>query len=131
VSIDVIGNFLTCLRNGALASKQAVAVPYSIVKYAIAKILKDEGFIRDIEVVDNGNNKKTIKISLKYIDGESVIHEITRLSKPGRRLYAKVGGVKPVIGNLGISILSTNKGIMTNKAAKDHSVGGEIICSVW
>lgn len=128
---DVIGNFLTCIRNGASASKQSILVPYSNIKHEIAKILKEEGFIRDIETLEKENNKKEMRVLLKYVDGESVIHEITRMSTPGRRLYSKVGNITPVIGNLGISILSTNKGVMTNKQAKDQSVGGEIICSVW
>lgn len=131
VSIDVIGNFLTILRNGSMAAKPSVFAPYSNIKFAIANILKEEGFIRDVTVETDDTGKKRIKVLLKYVRGESVIHQITRISKCGRRYYANVDGIAPVIGNLGVSILTTNKGIMTNKRAKSLSIGGEVICSVW
>lgn len=130
MSIDTIGNFLTIIRNGVLASKAAVKAPYSVMKYQVAQILKDEGFIRDV-VVEENDGKKNIKISLKYVQGESVIHDITRVSKPSRRAYKGFASIDPVIGGLGISILSTNKGIMTDKKAKQLSVGGEVVCTVW
>jgi small subunit ribosomal protein S8 len=132
MSIDSIGNFLTIIRNGFVLGKRVVEAPYSRVKMGIAEILKDEGFINDFEVVnpDQISNKK-IKIILKYVGGESVIHEIKRLSRPGRRSYAKISSLKPIKGKLGVSILSTNQGLMTDKKAKDVSVGGEVICSVW
>lgn len=130
MSIDAIGDFLTIIRNGLMASKRSVAAPYSKFKFEIVKILKDEGFIKDFELIDE-QNKKAIKIFLKYVDGESVIHEIVRKSTPGRRIYERASQMKFVIGKLGISIVTTNKGIMTNKRAKELAVGGEVICSVW
>lgn len=130
MSFDVLGDFLTIIRNGTMASKPTVLVPHSKLKAEVARILKDEGFIRDFVVLD-GESHKQIKILLKYVDGESVIHAITRMSTPGRRVYARAGSIKPVIGGLGISILTTNRGVVTHKQAKELGVGGEVICSVW
>jgi len=130
MSVDAIGDFLTIIRNGLMASKSDIVAPYSRITFEIATILKDEGFIHDCLVFEEDGWKK-IKIILKYVDGESVIHEIARASKPGRRLYTGATGVKPVIGGLGISILSTNRGIITNKKAKELNVGGEVMCTVW
>lgn len=129
MSVDSIANFLTIIRNGILVSKRSVITPYSKINFEIAGILKEEGFIDDFFVVEN--KFKQLKILLKYVDGESAIHEITRISKPGRRTYEGVSQLKPVIGGLGISILTTNKGLMTNKKAKQLSLGGEVICTVW
>lgn len=131
MSIDAIGDFLTVIRNGLMASKRSVQSPHSKIKLEIVKILKEEGFIREFTVSEEENSKKNIQVSLKYVDGESVIHELTRISRPGKRTYGKSDQVKYVIGKLGISILTTNKGIMTDKRARELSVGGEIICSVW
>ncbi len=131
MSIDAIGDFLTIIRNGLMASKRTVVAPYSKIKFEIVKILKNEGFIKDFELVESQSPKKEIKIFLKYVDGESVIHELVRESKPSRRIYGKSSQLKFVIGKLGISIVTTNKGIMTNKEAKQLAVGGEVICSVW
>ena len=131
MSIDAIGDFLTVIRNGLMASKRSVQSPHSKIKLEIVKILKEEVFIREFTVSEEENSKKNIQVSLKYVDGESVIHELTRISRPGKRTYGKSDQVKYVIGKLGISILTTNKGIMTDKRARELSVGGEIICSVW
>lgn len=130
MSVDALGNFLTVIRNGLLASKPSVVAPYSSIKYKIAQILKDEGLIRDV-VITEDDNKKYIKIALKYVDGESVIHEITRISKPSRRTYEGHAKLTPVIGNLGLAILSTNRGVITDKQAKQYGIGGEVICTVW
>lgn len=118
-----------------MVSKSSVKVPYSKMRYAIASILKDEGFIKDM-VVSEEENKKFLEVFLKYVGGERVIHEIKRVSTPGCRIYMKAKNLKPVNGGLGISILSTSKGVMTNKQAKEKtaeqaSIGGEIICTVW
>lgn len=131
MSIDVIGNLLTTVRNGLMRSKPSVVVPYSRLSFQIAGILEQEGFIKSFDVDETEPLKKTIKIVLKYVDGQSVIHELTRVSKPGRRVYQKTKNLAPVIGNLGISILSTSKGIMTDKKAKEVLAGGEVICTVW
>lgn len=134
MSIDSIGNFLTVVRNGIMASKPFVLAPCSKMNVEIARILKQEGFIVDSEkMTREGSQGQQLKIVLKYVDGESVIHSIDRVSKPSRRIYAGVKNIKPVIGGLGISILSTNKGVITDKQAKQEKmfVGGEIICTVW
>ena len=130
MSIDTIGNFLTIIRNGIMTSKSVIYAPYSKMRFAIAQILKDEGFIQDV-TVDEVNGKKSLKVALRYFDGESVIHEIKRVSKPSLRQYQGVDEIKPVIGKLGISIISTNKGVISHKKAKELGVGGEIICTVW
>jgi small subunit ribosomal protein S8 len=128
--MDVIADFLTLIRNGVMASKPFVVAPYSKIRNSLADILKHEGFVRDVIVVQDGGHK-ALKVFLKYVAGESVIHEITRISKPSRRYYTSISSVKPVIGGLGVSILSTNKGIFSHKKAKELNVGGEVLCTVW
>ena len=133
MSVDTIGNFLAIIRNGVVTSKRAVKAPYSRVKHDVANILKNEGFIRDVVVEDapKGSFGKVLRVDLKYVDGESVIHELMRVSKPSCRVYNNVDQLKPVIGGLGISILTTSHGIITDKSAKNKRVGGELICTVW
>ena len=134
MSVDTIGNFLTIIRNRIMASKPYALAPHSHMNEALVRILKEEGFIKNFEVVtDSETSFKQIKIALCYVDGESVIHEIKRVSTPGRRMYAKIKNIGPVIGGLGISILSTNRGVMTDKKARESAVriGGEILCTVW
>lgn len=131
MSVDSIGNFLTIIRNGVLTAKRSVSAPHSRMKHQIAKILKDEGFIRDFSIEEHENNSKTLTVHLKYINGESAIHEIIRISKPSRRVYEGVVKLRPVIGGLGVAILTTSKGIMTNKQARQEGVGGEVLCTVW
>lgn len=114
-----------------MVSKPFVIAPYSKMQHEIAQILKKEGFIRDMNIVTDEAGKKSLKVFLKYVDGESVIHEITRMSKPSRRLYAGSTRIKPVIGGLGLSILTTNKGIISHLDAQALGVGGEVICTVW
>lgn len=130
MSIDVIGDFLTIIRNGLLSSKLFVVAPYSKIKAEVAEILKEEGFIKDFAAVEI-DGKKQLKVFLKYVQGESVIHELKRVSTPGRRSYKGATHIKPVIGGLGLSILTTSKGIISHKKAKELGVGGEVICTVW
>jgi small subunit ribosomal protein S8 len=133
MSIDTIGNFLTIIRNKIRSSKPYAIAPHSKMNEELARILKAEGFIKDFEVDTADSLRKKLKISLKYVEGESVIHEIKRVSKPSLRMYEKVKNIKPIIGGLGIAILSTNRGLMTDKQARSASVqiGGEILCQVW
>ncbi len=131
MSVDAVGNFLTIIRNGVMVGKREVTAPYSRLKHEIAKVLLDEGFIRHVNVIDLDATKKNLVIGLKYVKGESVIHEIDRVSTPGLRQYYGFGSMKPVIGNLGISIVTTNRGVMSNKKARSLSVGGELLCTVW
>jgi small subunit ribosomal protein S8 len=132
MSVDSIADFLTIIRNGVMVSKSFVTSPYSKMRHSIAQILKNEGFISDFAIVNaDSSAQKTLKIVLKYVDGEAVIHEIQRVSKPGRRVYVNNKEIKPVIGQLGISILTTSRGVIASQRAKQLSVGGEIICTVW
>jgi len=129
--MDVIADFLTALRNGIMASKPFILIPSSKLRVEIAEILRTEGFIKNYTVLDDASGFKTLKVFLKYVDGEPAIHEIKRISKASVRQYVGVDSIKPVIGGLGVSILSTNKGIISHKKAKQLRVGGEIICTVW
>lgn len=133
MSIDSIGDLLTIIRNGTFVAKPFVMIPFSKKKRAIVDVLKHEGFIRGFtEVVDENSGRKSLKVMLKYSsEGESVIHEIKRASSPGRRVYVSSNGVKPVIGGLGLSILTTDRGVISHKRAKTLGVGGELICTVW
>lgn len=132
MSIDSIGDFLTIIRNGVMVSKPFVTAPYSKMRYAIAQILENEGFINGFVVINADSvSEKRIKVVLRYVDGESAIHEIQRESKPGRRVYAGSKEIKPVIGQLGISILTTSRGVIAHQKAQKLSVGGEVICTVW
>ena len=131
MSVDTIGDFLTIIRNGVMACKPYVYAPYSNLKHEIALLLKQEGFVRDVSVEGDTVSSKRIKIVLKYVPGESVIHDIVRISKPCRRVYEGCANLKNVIGGLGISIMTTNRGVMTNKQARELSLGGEVICTVW
>jgi small subunit ribosomal protein S8 len=132
MSVDSIADFITIIRNGVMVSKSFVLAPHSKMRESIAQILKDEGYIHDFVIVSTDSDvRKKIKVVLKYVDGESVIHEIQRVSKPGRRVYAGNKEIKPVIGQLGVSILTTSRGVIVNKQAKKLNVGGEIICTVW
>jgi len=130
MSQDSIGDFLTIIRNGIMASKSHVFVPFSKLKFEIAKLLKNEGFIKEA-LVEEVDNKKVMKVLLKYVDGESVIHHLKRVSTPGRRQYSRFFELKPVIGGLGILVLTTSQGIITDKKAKRLAIGGEVICAVW
>ena len=132
MSVDSIADFITIIRNGVMVSKSFVTAPYSKMRYSIAQILKDEGFIYDFAIINtDSDSRKLLKVVLKYVDGESVIHEIQRVSKPGRRVYAGNKEIKPVIGQLGVSIVTTSRGVIDNKKAKKLNVGGEVICTVW
>jgi small subunit ribosomal protein S8 len=131
MSVDSLGDFLTVIRNGVMASKPFVLSPYSGLKHRIGQILKDEGYIADLAVQQDDRGHKSLKISLKYKDGESVIHHIKRISKPGLRIYESVVRFKPVIGGLGIAIITTHKGVMTSRRARQLNVGGEVLCAVW
>jgi len=130
MSIDTVGDFLTVMRNAIKVSKRSIAVPFSQLKFEIARVLKEEGYIKDFtkEAVDD---KAKLVVQLKYVSGEPVIHELVRVSTPGRRTYKGVQTMKPVIGGLGIAILTTNAGVITDGKAKKLAVGGEVLCYVW
>jgi len=127
---DPIADMLTRIRNGQAVKKKTVAVPYSKIKIEIANILVQEGFIESINRVGK-KNKKFIELNLKYENNQPRISEITRISKPSQRVYIQAKDVRPVQGGLGILILSTPKGLMTNKEAKKNNIGGEVLLKVF
>ena len=128
---DPIADMLTRIRNAIMVNKDTVEVPSSNMKKAIAKIMLDEGYIADYKLVEDGYNG-VIQITLKYASkGKSVINGLKRVSKPGLRSYAGVENMPKVLNGLGIAVVSTNKGIMTDKQAKAANVGGEVLCYIW
>jgi small subunit ribosomal protein S8 len=122
---DPIADMFTRIRNGQMASKVSVAMPSSKLRVSIAKVLKDEGYITDFAV--NGDVKPVIEVALKYFEGKKVIESIERVSRPGLRIYKKKDDLPKVMGGLGIAIVSTSKGVMTDRAARKAGMGGEII----
>lgn len=127
---DPIADLLTRVRNAAMARHDSVMVPASKMKIAMAKILKDEGFISDFSIV-KGEPERMIKIALKYIDKQPAFIGLERVSKPGLRVYSGKKEIPRVYGGLGIAILSTSKGLMTGQDAWKKNLGGEILCYVW
>ena len=127
---DPIADMLTRIRNAIMVNKDTVEVPSSNMKKAIADIMLAEGFISDVKLVEDGFSG-TLQITLKYADKRPVINGLKRISKPGLRTYAGVENMPKVLNGLGIAVLSTNKGIMTDKQAKAANVGGEVLCYIW
>ena len=128
---DPIADFLTRIRNANSVGHKSVTAPSSNTKLAIAEILKDEGFIKNYQVIED-NKQNQIKITLKYgRNNEKVITGIKRISKPGLRIYAKSEDVPKVLNGLGIAIISTSNGVITDKQARQQNVGGEILAYVW
>ena len=128
---DPIADFLTRIRNANSVGHKSVTAPSSNTKLAIAEILKDEGFIKNYEVIED-NKQNQIKITLKYgRNNEKVVTGIKRISKPGLRIYAKSEDVPKVLNGLGIAIISTSNGVITDKQARQQNVGGEILAYVW
>ncbi|HIZ03324.1 MAG TPA: 30S ribosomal protein S8 [Candidatus Borkfalkia avistercoris] len=127
---DPIADMLTRIRNALTAKHETVEVPASNMKKAIANILLEEGYVKNVEFVEDGLSGKIV-ITLKYAEGKSVISGLKRVSKPGLRKYAGAGNMPKVLGGLGTAIVSTSKGIMTDRQAKAANVGGEMLCFVW
>jgi small subunit ribosomal protein S8 len=126
---DPIADMLTRVRNASLAHKPETMVPYSKLKWEVARILKEEGYVSDVEKAQDVF--PMIKVTLKYLDNKkSAISKITRISKPGRRVYRNYKDMPVVLNRLGIAIVSTSKGIITNKKARQMKIGGEILCEV-
>ena len=129
---DPIADFLTRIRNGLAAKKRWVDVPSSALKKRISFVLKEEKYINDFFFITNDGNKETIRIFLKYdYNGDPVIENIKRVSKPGLRVYVGAGEAPRVLDGLGVSIISTSKGVLSNKKAKQLGVGGELLCEVF
>ncbi|KXS55751.1 MAG: 30S ribosomal protein S8 [Candidatus Adiutrix intracellularis] len=128
---DPIADLLTRVRNALIARHDRVDIPVSKIKVAIIRILKDEGFIKNFKI-SKDNRQGLIRVFLKYSDRNSpVINGLERLSRPGRRLYQKAANISPVLSGLGVAIVSTSSGVMTDKEARRQSLGGEMICQIW
>ena len=127
---DPISDLLTRKRNGQQVKKASITCPSSKLKLAILKVMKDEGYIRDYNITEDIKGK-VIEISLKYFHGEPVIKEIIRISKPGLRVYSSVKEMPVYKNNMGVSIISTSKGVMTSFKAKEINIGGEVLCRIY
>ena len=128
---DPIADMLTRIRNAQVARHDSVTIPASNMKKAIAKILLDEGYVKSVENVVE-DDRAAIKVTLKYLDKKQpVIQGLRRISKPGLRVYAACEDLPKVLGGLGIAIVSTNRGIMTDRAARKENIGGEVLCYIW
>ena len=128
---DPIADMLTRIRNAVRVEKQFVDLPFSNLKKNIAEVMKREGYIRDYQIVE-AQPVNIIRIQLKYgPNGEKVIRHIQRVSKPGCRVYSSAADLKPVLNGLGVSVVSTSKGLLSDREAKNQQVGGEIICEIW
>ena len=131
MTTDPIADFLTRIRNGALAKHPRVEMPSSKMKIELSRILKEEGYLANFKVVEE-KGKKTLRVFLRYTpERQSVITDLKRISRPGSRRYIGKTGIRPVVGGMGISILSTPRGLMTGQSARKEGVGGELLCEVW
>ncbi|MBO7667229.1 MAG: 30S ribosomal protein S8 [Firmicutes bacterium] len=130
VVTDPIADFLTRIRNANMVYMDKVEIPASKTKLALANILKDEGFIKDVEYIEDGK-QGVIRVYLKYADKKRVISGLKRISRPGLRVYAKKDELPKVLGGLGIAVVSTSSGLMTDKNARKQGLGGEVLCYVW
>jgi len=129
--VDPIGDMLTRIRNGQMRSLNKISIPFSVFRSKILEVLKKEGYIINF-VIDKGEeNKKSLLVDLKYYEGQPVIREIKRISKPGRRVYSRATSIPRVHNGLGLAILSTSKGVMSDSEAIKNNLGGEIICRVF
>ena len=128
---DPLGDMLTRIRNGQVRGKNSVLMPASRFRANVLEVLHREGYIRGFKKVEIENNKNEFQIELKYVDGEPVIKSISRVSTPGRRVYSKIKDLERNFDGLGISILSTSKGVLSDNEARDENVGGEILCKVF
>ena len=128
---DPLGDMLTRIRNAQMRQKDRVSTPGSTFRARVLDVLKNEGYIRDYSETKYDNGRTEFEIELKYFDGEPVIREIARVSKPGRRVYVSVKALPRVNNGLGVAILSTPKGVMADHDAREQNVGGEILCTVF
>jgi len=129
--VDPIGDMLTRIRNGQMRSLNKISIPFSVFRSEILEVLKKEGYIINFSIDKGENNKKLLLVDLKYYEGQPVIREIKRISKPGRRVYSRATSIPRVHNGLGLAILSTSKGVMSDSEAIKNNLGGEIICRVF
>ncbi len=128
---DPIGDMLARIRNSQMRGKSTVMMPASKMRLRVLEVLAEEGYIRGYESVTGKDGHPAIEVSLKYYEGEPVIREMKRVSKPGRRVYLSVKDIPQVRQGLGVSIVSTSKGVMSDASARSHNVGGEVLCTVF
>tara|TARA_B100000945_G_scaffold281864_1_gene249855 strand:- start:89 stop:484 length:396 start_codon:yes stop_codon:yes gene_type:complete len=128
--VDPIGDMLTRIRNGQMRSLNKIQIPYSNFRQKILEVLKKEGYIINFNI-ESSEKIKTISVDLKYYEGQPVIKEIKRVSKPGRRVYSSADSIPRVLNGLGVAILSTSKGVMSDAEAVKNNIGGEIICRIF
>lgn len=129
--LDPIGDLLTRIRNGQKARKKQIEAPQSKEREAVLKVLMEEGYISSFTKAKNAQGQDILQVTLKYVAGQGAIRSVCRVSKPGRRVYSSVKRLKPVCNGLGINILSTPKGVMSDVEARKASVGGEVLCAVF
>jgi len=128
---DPLANMLAAIRNGQMATKTAITVPASKLKKAVLKVLQDEGYIRNFSEIVDAHNKPALRIELKYFEGEAVIKKMKRISTPGRRVYAQFTNMPRVYNGLGIVVVSTSKGVISDFEARQQKIGGELLCSIY
>ena len=128
---DPIGDLITRIRNAQLRRKDKTSTPGSRLRASLLEVLRSEGYIRGYTTTDHGNGRTEFEVELKYFDGQPVIREIARVSKPGRRVYASVKTLPRVANGLGIAIVSTPQGVMADHEAREKNVGGEVLCTVF
>ena len=128
---DPLGDMIARINNAQMRNKPKVSSPASRLRVSVLDVLKSEGFIRGYASVEHSNGRNELEIELKYFDGAPVIREMSRVSKPGRRVYASVRNLPRINNGLGVAIVSTPKGVMADHAARDANVGGEILCTVF
>jgi small subunit ribosomal protein S8 len=128
---DPIGDLIARINNAQMRKKPKVSTPGSRLRVSVLDVLKNEGFIRGYAAVDHSDGRNELEIELKYFDGQPVIREMSRVSKPGRRVYVAVRNLPRINNGLGVAILSTPKGVMADHEARDANVGGEVLCTVF
>lgn len=128
---DPLGDMLTRIRNAQQRGKSTVSSPSSRLRERVLEVLQAEGYIRSFRVTQQGNGQAELEVELKYFDGEPVIRELKRVSKPGRRVYASVTDLPTIYNGLGVAIMSTSKGVMSDSDAREQNVGGEVLCTVF
>ena len=128
---DPIGDMFSRIRNGQMRLLSSINVPASNFRLQILEVLKSEGYISNFFIEKKENNKKNLKVDLKYYEGNPVIKEIKRISKPGRRIYSRANSIPRIQNGLGLAIISTPKGVMSDNEARKNNIGGEIICKVF
>ena len=129
---DPISDLLTWIRNAHLAKHDRLDVPLSRLKLEVCRILKEEGFIKNYREVDTAGPSRSVRIFLRYsAEGEPAINNVERISKPGRRVYRRAGEIQPVRNGLGVGIVSTSQGLLTDAQARERRIGGEILCELW